>query len=149
MSTTGKLIYHTTTKALCYERSSKALAHSVEPVVVGDIVLVLNASQSRVGPIKSCGNEHDVRIVFSGASGIGSVSLSTSSASKTLAGTTESVGCIYPEENPPVVVSVVAVQAATGATFSAFIPIANVAEGSFSISLTVDANGVLTGMGGS
>lgn len=113
-----------------------------------NITLTAVSSQSKVGPIATCGNVHDVRITLDGMSVNAKVSKTYTPESRTITGTTQSRGCSYPNENPPVTLYLIAVQPATGVYLTAQVEIENVARGSFTVTLSVDRNGTLTGLTG-
>lgn len=131
---TGSLCRKAGGSALCYKHGGSALVF--KGVLPGDVVVVVTSSRAQVGPINSCGNIHDVEVTLGNSSGLGSVSVSVAPVTASLSGSTESVGCAYPEENPPVTLKVVAVQASTGKSYTTTKSIANVATGSFSVSLS-------------
>lgn len=131
---TGSLCRKAGGTALCRKAGGTALVY--KGVLPGNVVVVVTASRSQVGPINSCGNVHDVKVSLDAADGIGSVSVSAAPGAASLSGSTESVGCAYPEENPPVTLKVVAVQASTGRSYTASKSIANVATGSFAVNLS-------------
>lgn len=141
---TGSLCKKSGGSALCYKYGGNALVF--KGVLPGDIVVVVTASRSQVGPINTCGNIHDVKVSLGTSSGLGSVSVSVAPVTASLSGSTESVGCAYPDENPPVTLKVVAVQASTGRSYTTTKSIANVATGSFSVSLSWSGK-LLAGVG--
>lgn len=131
---TGSLCRKAGGSALCYKHGGSALVF--KGVLPGDVVVVVTSSRAQVGPINSCGNIHDVEVTLGNSSGLGSVSVSVAPGAASLSGSTESVGCAYPEENPPVTLKVVAVQASTGRSYTTSKSISNVAIGSFSVGLS-------------
>lgn len=141
---TGSLCKKSGGSALCYKYGGNALVF--KGVLPGDVVVVVTASRSQVGPINTCGNIHDVKVSLGTSSGLGSVSVSVAPLIASLSGSTESVGCAYPDENPPVTLKVVAVQASTGRSYTTTKSIANVATGSFSVSLSWSGK-LLAGVG--
>lgn len=147
----GDLCYKKGGTALAYKKGGDALIYKAAPVTKpGDITLVYTASQLEVGPIKSCGNIHTVIIHVGSNSGEGSLETVVPNVSATISGHTESSGCAYPEENPPITVTVVAIQPSTGVTVQVAKNLANVANyesgGTFTVSVTCDATGKLTGL---
>lgn len=147
MSNIGKLCYKHGGDALAYKHGGDALIYKAEPVTKpGDIILVLTAAQTEVGPIKSCGNIHSVVIAINGTSGAASLTTTVSRGTRTLSGTTQSSGCAYPEENPPMQITVVAIQPTTGVSKQTTKSVSNVATGSFSITITCAADGTLTNL---
>lgn len=131
---TGSLCYKHGGSALCRKHGGTNLVF--KGALPGDVVVIVTSSRSQVGPINTCGNIHDVEVSLGTSSGLGSVSVSVAPLTASLSGSTESVGCEYPEENPPVTLKVVAVQASTGRSYTTTKSIANVATGSFSVSLS-------------
>ena len=152
MANEGKLVYKDGDGRLAYKAAGDdagQLAYKAAPVVTpGDITVAILSSQDEVGPIKSCGNVHNVRITFGGQTATASVSVVVAAATQTLSGSTASQGCSYPAENPPVALRVAAVQPSTGATATTQITIPNVATGAFLVTVTVDANGWLQSVSG-
>lgn len=151
MSNIGKLCYKHGGDALAYKHGGDALIYKAAPVTKpGDIILVYTASQLEVGPIKSCGNIHKVVIHVGTNSGEGSLETVVPNVSATISGHTESSGCAYPEENPQITVTVVAIQPTTGVTKQTTKNLSNVANyesgGTFTVSVTCDATGKLTGL---
>ena len=147
MSNIGKLCYKHGGDALAYKHGGDALIYKAEPVTKpGDIILVLTAAQTEVGPIKSCGNIHSVVIAINGATGAASLTTTVAKGTQTLSGTTQSSGCAYPDENPPMQITVVAIQPTTGVTKQTNKNVSNVATGSFSIKITCASDGTLTGV---
>ena len=147
MSDIGKLCHKHGGNALAYKRGSGSLIYKAAPVTKpGDIILVLTAAQAEVGPIKSCGNIHSVVIAINGATGAASLTTTVAKGTQTLSGTTQSSGCAYPDENPPMQITVVAIQPTTGVTKQTNKNVSNVATGSFSIKITCASDGTLTGV---
>ena len=144
----GKLCYNRDSGALVYKHGGDDLVYKTAPAVIpGNIDIIVMASQSEIGPIASCGNAHSVMVYLDNISSVGSVSVSVAPQSGRYTGSTQT-GCAYPDENPSVSLSVVAVQQSTGAVANTSVTIPNVAEGAFSISITVNATGLLTGVSG-
>ena len=147
MSDIGKLCYKHGGTALAYKRGDGSLIYKAAPVAKpGDIILVLTAAQAEVGPIKSCGNIHSVVIAINGVTGVASLTTTVAKGTQTLSGTTQSSGCAYPNENPPMQLTVVAIQPTTGVTKQTTKSVSNVATGSFSITITCADDGKLTGV---
>lgn len=148
MADIGKLCYNVGTSwagMLVYKNGGSALVYKTEkPPSPGPVTLIVTSSRSQVGPIDSCGNIHEVTVSVSSYSGIGSVTLTIQPNTSSVNGTTRT-GCSYPEENPSVLLTVVATQPSTSAVFSTSMNIPNVAIGSFSISFTWN-NGTLAGL---
>lgn len=147
MSNIGKLCYKYGGTALAYKRGDGSLIYKAAPVAKpGDIILILTAAQAEVGPIKSCGNIHSVVIAINGTSGAASLTMTVSRGTQTLSGTTQSSGCAYPDENPPMQITVVAIQPTTGVSKQTNKSVSNVATGSFSIMIVCSTDGTLTGL---
>lgn len=147
MSDRGKLCHKHGGEALAFKHGGDALIYKAAPVTKpGDIILVLTAAQAEVGPIKSCGKIHKVVIHVGTNSGEGSLETVVQNTSANYSGHTESSGCAYPEENPPITVTVVAIQPSTGVTKQTNKNVSNVATGSFSIKITCASDGTLTGV---
>ena len=147
MSDIGKLCHKYGGSSLAYKRGSGSLIYKAAPVTKpGDIILVLTAAQSEVGPIRSCGNIHSVVIAINGASGAACLTTTVAKGTRTLSGTTQSSGCAYPDENPPMLITVVAIQPTTGVTKQTTKSVSNVATGSFSITITCAADGTLSNL---
>lgn len=145
MSDLGKLCYKHGVDALAYKRGIGSLIYKAAPKA-GDITLIITAAQAEVGPIKSCGNIHSVVIAINGTSGAASLTTTVAKGTQTLSGTTQSSGCAYPNENPPMQLTVVAIQPTTGVTKQTTKSVSNVATGSFSITITCADDGTLTGV---
>ena len=147
MSDIGKLCHKYGGSSLAYKRGGGSLIYKAAPVTKpGDIILVLTAAQSEVGPIRSCGNIHSVIVSINGMSGVGSVSTIVARGTRTLSVTTQSSGCDYPDENPPMQITVVATQQTTGVTKQTAKSISNVATGNISVTINCAADGTLTGV---
>lgn len=145
-------------KKLCYKANDGRLAYKASGDDAGklcfktgydyNITLTAVSSQSKVGPIATCGHVHDVRITLDDVSDNAKVSKTYTPESRTITGATQSRGCSYPNENPSVTLHLIAVQPATGVYLTAQVEIENVALGSFTVTLSVDRNGTLTGLTG-
>lgn len=150
MANEGKLVYKDGDGRLAYKAAGDdagQLAYKAAPVVQGgDITITVVSAHETVGPISSCGNVHNVRITLDGTSADGQASKTFAAQSRTVTVTTQSSGCAYPAENPPMDFGIVAVQPTTGVVKSASHAVANVATGSFSVSVTVGANAWLSGL---
>lgn len=144
----GDLCHSKNGNALVYKSTVGALVYKsdVQPPTAGNITVVVVSSQSVVGPIASCGNTHNVAVELDGASGTGQVSREYAAGARTIPGSTQSSGCAYPEENPPVVLTIAAIQQASGKSFTTTVNIPNVATGAYSVSITVDVDNILTGV---
>lgn len=140
----GELCYKKNDGRLAFKSGGGSLIYKAE--TGGDIVIGVYSDKETVGPIPSCGNTHSVKVSFGGAEGIGEVQISVAPTSRTIQGTTESVGCSFPEENPQVTLTVAVVQPSTGVSFEIAKYVQNVATGSFSVELTVNGNKILTGV---
>lgn len=145
MSDLGKLCYKHGVDALAYKRGIGSLIYKAAPKA-GDITLIITAAQAEVGPIKSCGNTHSVVIAINGTSGAASLTTTVAKGTQTLSGTTQSSGCAYPNENPPMQLTVVAIQPTPGVTKQTAKSVSNVATGTFSITITCADDGKLTGV---
>ena len=145
MSDLGKLCYKHGVDALAYMRGICFFFYFASPKA-GDITLIITAAQAEVGPIKSCGNTHSVVIAINGTSGAASLTTTVAKGTQTLSGTTQSSGCAYPKEKPPMQLTVVAIQPTTGVTKQAAKNVSNVATGTFSITITCADDGKLTGV---
>ena len=143
----GDLCYKKGGTALVYKKGGDALIYKAAPVTKpGDITLIITAAQAEVGPIKSCGNTHSVVIAINGTSGVASITTTVAKGTQTLSGTTQSTGCAYPNENPPMQLTVVAIQPTPGVTKQTIKSVSNVATGRFSITIKCDDDGTLTGV---
>lgn len=141
---------------LCFSKNSDSLVRksggsalvykAYKPFAPGNIRVVVASSRFEVGPIESCRNVHSVRVELDGASGAGEISKEYEAGALTLSGSTMSVGCAYPEENPPVTLTIVASQQDTGKIFVTSVAIPNVATGQYTVVVSVDADNVLTGV---
>lgn len=153
MANVGKLVYRASgidAGKLCYKASGadagKLCYKSASVVIGGDITITVVSAYETVGPIQSCGNVHNVRITIDGTSSDGQVSktFAAPNQSRSVSVTTQSSGCAYPNENPPMDFRIIAVQPSTGVVKSLSHMVSNVATGSFNILFAVDANKWLT-----
>ena len=64
---TGSLCRKAGGTALCRKAGGTALVY--KGVLPGNVVVVVTASRSQVGPINSCGNVHDVKVSLDAADG--------------------------------------------------------------------------------
>lgn len=145
----GDLCHSKSGPALAHRRTGGPLVYKGVPPTGGNIVVAVVASQARVGPINGCGNVHNVRVTLDGTSGTGETSKEFGPGARTIQGATESVGCAYPQNNPPVMLTVVASQQTPARVFTTSASVANVATGSFQVVVSVDAQNVLTGVSAS
>ena len=163
MAGEGKLCYKHNDGRLCYKGGGNgSLVYKVGGQKTGDITLEIVATQPQVGPIDSCGNIHNVLINPSGqfTQGAGSfvvtgsspgqadckITVSTKPASVSVSCTTESEGCAYPDENPPMSFEVIANQVGVVGVKRTQKSVSNVARGSFTVTVTVGSDGKMTGV---
>lgn len=151
MSNIGKLCYKHGDGRLAYKHGGDALIYKTAPKTkVGDIDLIVTAAQAQVGPIKGCGNYHPVGVTVNGSSGQPTVTVTVAKGSRTVSGVTDVRDCAYPQNNPPMQVTIVAVQPSTGVVKQTTKNVSNVAnyggQGAFSVSITCSSDGTLTGV---
>lgn len=152
MSERGQLCYRFWTEELAYKSGGDSLIYKGEPKErKSAITVVFFTDRKTVGPIYSCGNIHSVRVTawlfFEGmflgrTSGEGSASVTNSSGTYQVQ--TESVGCVFPDENPSAKMTVVAIQQNPGITKKIDFRIQNVARGSANVKVSVDDEGKLS-----
>lgn len=162
MAGEGKLCYKPNDGRLAFKRGgdgSLVFKSSGKP---SDIQIAIAAEQTQIGPIKSCGNFHDVMITptgsftsgrgsFTAAQGVaGSITCTATvtSAPATLVVTCSTyVGCAYPEEDPGMGFGVSVTQKGTNG-FSTSKSVGNVSEESgsntFSFTVTIGSDGKVT-----
>lgn len=151
---TGDLVYSRGGGSLAYQLGGDSLVYKSdkEPATTGgEIEVAVVSAQSEVGPIQGCGNHHDVVISIDGARGsnAGQASVKFAAAAKTLSIATTSSGCAYPENNPPMTLTVVATQQKQGKVFTTSVLLPNVATGTCQVVVSVGARNVLTGVSAS
>jgi len=157
----GKLCYKQGMNQLAYKHGGNQLIFKAAPAI-GDITIIITSDQPEVGPIKSCGNIHQVVIeptanftqgagnivVGQCANGVVeiTISITTAPATVSISCTTKSQGCAYPNENPSMGFTVSATQKNGGNSLNVRKSVENVASGSFNSNITTDANKKLNGV---
>lgn len=148
---TGDLVYAKAGGSLAYKSGGDSLVWKSDKVPTatgGEIEVVIIAAQDEVGPIQGCGNHHNVVVSIDGSHGsnAGQASVKFAAAAKSLSVTTESNGCAYPENNPPMPVTIMALQQSSGVRLTTSGTVPNVATGSFTVTVSVGARGILAGI---